>query len=120
MYVKATVNNVSGLIIFPDEYTHPRGVAGLINVNTADATCDDNTITLSDWQQMEIAGAVFLPAAGYRYGTEIFNVNERGGYWSSTYKNESESWFLYFFYDNSVTTDSDARYAGYSVRLVKD
>ena len=62
------VNGVPGIIILPDNWTLPTGCSftydsyGYGNVWYA-----DNTYSLSQWAEMEAAGAVFLPAAGYLY-----------------------------------------------------
>lgn len=118
-YVKATVNNVTGLIIFPDTYTHPSGVATLRNVNTTSAAFSGYVVTLSEWQQIEAAGAVFLPAAGGRYGMEVYDVGTYGYYWSSTYSNESSAYGMYFSGDD-IGVSYCTRFNGQSVRLVRD
>ena len=44
------------------------------------------TLDWEDWPEMEKAGAVFLPAAGERFGNEVslaYNYYPRGGYWTS-------------------------------------
>ena len=91
-YVKAKVNEVTGLIIFPDSYQHPADIADPVGINEAGVdhwNNDDpelnNAFSLEDWQQMEIAGAVFLPAAGERVSTAISSNGTAGYYWSSTY-----------------------------------
>ena len=65
-YTYATLGGErKGIIIFPDEYTHP----AIATVSSATFNnCSDFTATVSyaDWAKMEAAGAVFLPAAGYR------------------------------------------------------
>ena len=118
-YVIATVNNVSGLIIFPDTYTHPSGVATLHNVNTSDAAFNGYVVTLSEWQQMESAGCVFLPAAGSRGGTEVHNVGTAFFYWSSTYRDEDFAWGVSSG-DDYFGVNYCVRRGGVSVRLVKD
>ena len=118
-YVKATVNDVSGLIIFPDTYTHPSGVATLHNVNTPSAEFSGYVVTLSEWQQMESAGCIFLPAAGYRNGTEMDGVGTWGSYWSSTHVIEGYAYCMYF-YDNDLNVYTGNRYCGKSVRLVME
>ena len=64
-YTMATLGNTyKGLIIFPDNYTHPDGTdfeAGTYN-NYSDFTA---TVSLDGWALMEAAGCVFLPAAGF-------------------------------------------------------
>ena len=65
-YTMATLDGTyKGLIIFPDDYTHPDGtdfVAGTYN-GYSNFTA---TVSLAGWALMEAAGCVFLPAAGYK------------------------------------------------------
>lgn len=46
------------------------------------------------WQK----NSIFLPAAGYRQGTSLFDKGTEGYYWSSTLDENSpdDAWFLYF------------------------
>ena len=64
-YTMATLGNTyKGLIIFPDDYTHPDGtdfVAGTYN-SSSNFTAN---VSLAGWALMESAGCVFLPAAGF-------------------------------------------------------
>ncbi len=64
-YTMATLGGTyKGLIIFPDDYTHPDGtdfVAGIYN-SYSNFTA---TVSLAGWALMEAAGCVFLPAAGF-------------------------------------------------------
>lgn len=64
-YTMATLGGTyKGLIIFPDDYTHPDGtgfVAGTYN----DCSNFTANVSLAGWALMEAAGCVFLPAAGY-------------------------------------------------------
>lgn len=83
-YAKATVGSISGIILLPDKYEHPSGVAALTNINTSDAGYTANNYDVSTWAAMEDAGAVFLPSAGYREGSDVDFDNNYGAYWSST------------------------------------
>lgn len=62
-------------------------------------------------------GAVFLPAAGRRYGTTVYDVGSDGYYWSSS-PYEGHACYLYF---NSgyVSTGLSSRDYRNSVRLVR-
>ena len=112
---KATVNGVTGLVFLPDNWTLPSGcsfTSGTSNAFTA------NTYTTSQWSAMESAGAVFLPAAGDRYGTSVYHVGSYGSYWSSSAYDSVSAWGLYF--DGSgAYMDYNGRYYGLSVRLVR-
>ena len=118
-YAKATVNGVAGLIILPDSFTMPSGVTALDKVNVSEAVFTANVYTTADWAKLEAAGVVFLPAAGYRSGTEVGDVGTFGGYWSSTYYDESDARDVTFGSDYLYVNIYD-RYYGQSVRLVKD
>ena len=102
----STVNGVNGYVIRPN------------GVSTAIAA----SYTASDWAAEEAAGSVFLPATGYRQGTEVYNVGSHGNYWSSS-PNTSEVKFAYrlYFSDSNLDPQSSyLRFFGYPVRLVKD
>jgi hypothetical protein len=123
-YCKATVNGVRGLVIFPDDYSHPSGVTAPdpASVNTPDAGYGSNSWSETDWTAMEAAGCVFLPAAGYREDTLVYDPGNIGTYWSSTPVDSgsvSEVYFLVFD-DSYMTVYMNARYYGCSVRLVRE
>ena len=75
--------------------------------------------TADQWSKLESAGAVFLPAAGYRYGSDVGNVQYNGGYWSATGRSSGYAYCLLFYSDEAYMNDYD-RYGGRAVRLVKD
>ena len=111
-YAKAKVNNVNGVILLPDDWSSD--TYSLSNTNSSDASYSSNTVSATQWSTLEQAGAVFLPAAGYRLGTSVSNVNSRGYYWSASYG----AWCVYFI-DTDLTTECiSQRYPGQSVRLV--
>ena len=65
-YAKATVNNVHGMIILPDDWNE--NYYTLNSCNSASANYDSNIITASDWNDIfDVHGAAFLPAAGYYF-----------------------------------------------------
>ena len=63
--------------------------------------------------------SIFLPAAGYRYGTGVFNQGSYGHYWSSSL-NSSISYGAYgLSFDSSFYDwDNDLRYFARTVRPV--
>lgn len=63
--------------------------------------------------------SIFLPAAGYRNGTEICNRGTDLNYWSGTLKKESpnEAYRLFLAGESKGVTGAN-RYFGYSVRAV--
>ena len=114
------INGVGGLIILPDSWTLPSGclfTAGFTNYG------DDythNSYNLAQWSQMEAAGAVFLPAAGFRGGTDVNFVGYYGFYWSSTPNGEYYACGMGFHSYNLNATGTRVRYGGSSVRPVQD
>ena len=120
-YAKAMVNNVQGVILFPDTYTHPDGVTAPTNVNTTDASFDSNTYTIADWTKMESAGCVFLPNAGYRDGSSLISLRIYGGYWSATPHKDANYAYYVYYYAGYVDPayNANERRLGFSVRLVR-
>ena len=119
-YAKAKVNNVQGVILFPDTYTHPDGVTAPTNVNTTNASFDSNTYTIADWTKMESAGCVFLPNAGYRDGSSLISLHIFGGYWSATPNGADKAYYVYYYsgYVDPAYNPNERR-LGFSVRLVR-
>ena len=77
-----------GFVLFPDNYIHPSLLADLFTKEDIN-NCHNHAVSLhaSDWNKMEAAGAVFLPAGGYRDGTTVtlkLYDTEYGDYWTST------------------------------------
>lgn len=119
-FAKATVNDVKGHILFPDEYTHPAGVADIVNINVKDAAAGGgNTISASDWDEMEAAGAVFLPQAGYFDPNYSYIYGGRGYYWTST-ANSSNMASYYLEQTSNIGIYSNNRRMRISVRLIHD
>lgn len=115
--------NTRGMIILPDNWVTPSGLTWTAG-NSTYGYYDDNTYTASQWQQMEDAGAIFLPAAGDREGDDnISNVGWRGNYWSASHDSETEDYSLRgVHFDDGVVfcPAGDSPRVGYSVRLIKD
>ena len=118
----AQVNGVNGLIFLPDTWVCPEGItfkSGFHSSYGVDYYAVYQTFTAEQWSKLESAGAVFLPAAGFRYGSDVRGVQDAGYYWSATEFNSNYAYFLNFFSDKAGVYDSN-RYRGQSVRLVKD
>lgn len=120
-YAKGSVNGIHGVILFPDGYTHPDGVTAPAGINAAGSTgWNGNGYTLAQWAEMEAAGAVFLPAAGRRWGTDVRDVGSYGYYWSTTISSVYYACSAYFVsYDLNPVYDYH-RFSGFSVRPVRD
>jgi len=118
-YVKAKVNDVNGLIIFPDYYTKPSEIS-ITNINTGNAAFEDNTYTLEEWEILENSGVVFLPCSGSRLEYETTNINISGFYWSSTKHLDN---VISGVIINSTMVSSGGAFGpdyGYAVRLVNE
>lgn len=122
-YGFATVNKKNGIIILPDVFIDP-----LVNENKVGADFvpqstvgwSANVYSDNNWQKMQAAGAVFLPAAGNRTQSKVSYAGDLGNYWSSTSRNDD-----YVYYLASRSTVVSAGYGkyrgdGYSVRLVTE
>ena len=145
----ATVNGVEGIILLPDVWDNPvevlsfvpgadKGLSweisgwGAYRDHTNADHYKDNKYSAADWNAMEKAGAIFLPAAGfYANGSGYGNKGEiceynRGHYWSTTRQGGSYAYTMDFY---SSPTDvftycAPATYRGYvqfamAVRLVR-
>ena len=121
-YCKATVNSKTGLVIFPDSYSHPAGVTAVESVNTSNGAFTTNSWSGEDWTKMETAGAVFLPAAGYRNGVNVSDAGSYGYYGSSSLSssNSNDAYRLFFSSGGVSTANSGNKRIGLSVRLVYD
>ena len=118
------INGMGGLIILPDSWKLPSEcsfTSGFCSPS-GDSYPDwsHNSYTLAQWAQMEAAGAVFLPAAGYRYGTNVYHVGRYGFYWSSTPLNDGDAYSMSFVSYGLIAMDSNYRGFGLSVRPVLD
>lgn len=119
----ATLGVVKGLIILPPGYTMPSGLTFQAGSSNGWNT---NTYTLSDWLSMEAEGAIFLPAAGERDGTDWISSG-CGAYWSATSDGSNYISFALFFNSYGMYSSNQYTYLcgepksyGCAVRLVKD
>lgn len=115
---------VNGLILLPDDWHCPADVpfkTGFSedNYSSVWGYAEYQTLALSDWQKLEAAGAVFLPAAGYRYGVNVESEQSSGYYWSASLRDVVYAYFMsfhagkanvYFLYHSEA----------HAVRLVQD
>lgn len=139
----AVVNDISGIVLLPDEWTKPQGISLLTaSENGIELYYDEdsgyfygasdsgigqiNTYSASQWTTLENAGAVFLPAAGLLLyendgNATMANLDQLGNYWSSTPSSTYLYYALSLSFNNSIFWPaSDApRPDGSAVRLVK-
>ena len=122
-YAKATVNGVKGLILFPDHYAHPADLTVPAGINNTGAAFTVNNYNTNQWDEMEFAGAVFLPCAGCREVTAISYAGQYGYYWTCGNRlNYDDLVFHYTFILSTVNPESTGfnRWRGHSVRLVHE
>lgn len=119
----ATINGrFQGLILLPDEdWSLPDGLTW----NSSMTAYSNNAYTFEQWDKMEMAGAIFLPAAGYRSNTTMYNDNVGGYYWSTTSlgsnTNPQKTQAYSMSFNGSAApnaTSAQARNRGLAVRLV--
>lgn len=129
-FAKAQVAGVHGVILFPDSYTHPDGVALPIGINAiGDAGWNGNNYTADKFELMESNGAVFLPAAGYReelyYSTafpfiHVKSVGDWCFYYSSSPKDGYGAYAVMVYSSVCNPQDYYNKKTGCSVRLVRN
>ena len=118
----AQVNGVNGLVFLPDNWTCPEGAtfkSGFHIDDSKEAYGQYQTFTSEQWSKLEAAGAVFLSASGTRSGSTVNSLQRSGHYWSANEYNGDYARCLYF-YSDEAGWGGFYRYAGRSVRLVKD
>lgn len=112
-------DHYKGLILLPDEWTAPDG----ISFTPARNGFNSNTYTMEQWERLEAAGAIFLPAAGFRQYTFFDYENQYGVYWSvSPYGAEYPDCALGLLFNDNMLypSDGEGRSNAFSVRLVQD
>ena len=119
----AQVNGVNGLIFLPDNWTCPAGVtfkSGFHSSYGVDYYAAYQTFAADQWSKLEKSGAVFLPAAGIRLGSDVIGMQYCGFYWSASEYILNLAYNLYIYSDDAYMSYCYNRYYGQSVRLVKD
>lgn len=119
----ARVADVNGFILLPDNWKRPSGVTFNSGFGSG---FSQNIYSVSKWQLMEEAGAIFLPAAGYRSNeyrswtsvTLIYDIGTDGYYWSSSNYGYDERYCLCFG-SNQAYMGAEYCCYGCCVRLVR-
>lgn len=75
---QARIEGLNGLIILPDAW---QGVEGITFIGSP-RDASENTYSIDEWHQLEAAGAIFLPAAGFYQKGEVQFAGLYGYYWS--------------------------------------
>lgn len=114
----AQVNGTNGWILLPDNWTTPSGIT-FKSVFGGASGYSSNSYTSSQFTTLQNAGAVFLPAAGWRYSsgssTVVSYSNSMGYYWSATSGKAITFGGTYCYSGENAAT-----YSGCAVRLVYD
>ena len=139
LFAHATVCDTHGLILLPDGWRTPIGVSlktskemGIVwDQNQIEYLTSEsyngyaqNVYNFDQWSELEFAGAVFLPAAGFNSK----EAEQTGRYWSSTPDDDQETYpgYAYHFHFNAYNVSlRSLTYSGngdgnfYSLRLVR-
>ena len=114
----ATVNGVKGWILLPDNWATPSGIT-FKSLAAGASAYTSNTYSSSQFSTLQSAGAVFLPAAGWRYSsgsaTVVSYVGSMGYYWTAT-----SGKAVTFGGNYCYAGETAANYSGCAVRLVYD
>ena len=108
-------NSVCGLVLLPDDWTTISTVPF-----AARGSMSTNQLTFSQWDAMEVNGAVFLPAAGNRYGTTIESAGDYGFYWTATSASNTNAYSMVISTGSVSANRSAGRCSGRAVRLVQN
>lgn len=121
-FAKAMLNKVNGVLLLPDDWD--ANAFHLNDTNNVASAFSSNKISLTKWEKMEEAGAIFLPAAGGRDGNTLVDFGQVCYYWSSTFNKEA-----YTITANACAMAADneqlfsdyplRKHYGVSVRLVR-
>ncbi len=120
-YTLATLGgSYKGLIVFPDHYVHPEGTgftAGTYN----GASNFTATVSMEGWAKMEMAGCMFIPAAGYKSDTNNgWQAVGSAVCVSSTTQNGSGYYYTPYFADGNVNMSDNSHTGTWSsVRMYK-
>ena len=113
--------DIKGTFIFPDQLHWPVNVPYPNSINQEDVNfSSSHPYTAAEWALLEEEGVWFLPAAGYRSGTNSFtNIQTTGYYWTTQGGSGSGTTARYI---DATTGAADwlDRKKGCSVRLVKN
>ena len=115
-FAPATVGGVHGVVILPDV---------LLDTTSLPFNSDEyekggwekNVYTKAQWLRMEKTGAIFLPAAGKRYGKTVLDCSTHGNYWSVNRNGYLAARYLQFTTNYPAPRETD-RCFGLSVRPV--
>ena len=91
---------VKGIVILPDEWTKPSSVTQW-KPATSDDHWTDNYYDLAKWRDMELSGAVFLPAAGRRKANVLGTQNTEYDGGNHAHQDYGVYWTAFSLHDMS-------------------
>ena len=104
-----------GFVILPDDWSDP--YEGCFNPGIGNAY-ETNVYSLEQWEQMEAAGAVFLPAAGRRMDETCFGAQKYMFLWTSTMYDDRSAYVVFIKPTDFRPNRVDEKGYGAAVRLV--
>ena len=113
---QAKVCGVYCVLYLPDDWVLPEGLSFTPSPNNFTS----NVYDADDWAKMEANGAVCLPSAGNRDGTNVSGVGQWGSYWTGSYGGIYGARYISFNSSDDTGYDGSNRNDGYSVRLVRN
>ncbi len=128
-YIKDGSNSHLCFMLIPDAFTAPEGInVDVIGIGSlsddhlymSESSYSNNTYTVEQFSKLEQLGVVVLPCAGFRTATSVDDVGSYGGYWSSSADGLNYAYSFFFRSAGVMSSYSDSRYIGGSVRLVQD
>jgi hypothetical protein len=120
-YKMAKIVDTYGVIIFPDRYNHPTTLSPIITTGIL-------SLSMSQFEEMEKAGCVFLPTTGYRNGNSFVNYGPASPTYRAYYSTATQNKNIYVKAEYSggswyySTTQGVTGFYSYGnpVRLVQD
>ncbi len=117
-YGYGSVDGKNGVIILPDEWT-----TSPADLNFTPGSSEwKNAYNIEQWTQMELCGAIFLPAAGYRVQNTVNGSGNGALYWLSTSYTDIAAWCGFFQANVALPHPAlhhQAKHYGGLVRLVR-
>ena len=117
----AMVEGMYGLVVLPDDYWD--APAGLNLVTNSTQYYTDNVFTAAQWEQLEAAGAVFIPSGGWfswSSNTWVSNFSNTGELWASTGSSASSQHDVQWGNNKQAYLSSSSNHVMQQLRLVSD
>lgn len=118
----ASLADLNGIILLPDNWVSPASCDFTAGYSYEYET---NVYTIEEWELMQKAGAIFLPAAGFCCLASNDQVNKYGYYWSSAPASmlrysANNSGYTFGFGKDLVKESREWGLSQQSIRLVQD